>query len=133
MARRTARTRKFAVVVKGRNFLIEIEGERRVVKPKKVGFFTVVHLAARNPRTAALKAIDLLRKDKRLRRSTRNRIEDPPTMEVAAIQELKSLEGRRRPRSGFCFYPERRSRRNPRRSAKIGQSPRISAHQRQAK
>ena len=72
-----------------------------------MGFYTAVHVRARNTKEAELRALDVIRRDKKLRASVRNPKSDPAGMFVDEIVELRSFKGCRIPRSGFAFYQDR--------------------------
>jgi hypothetical protein len=95
------------VLVNGRNF--QLYWRDTIGRPfvKRAGFYTTVHVRARNPEEAEFRAVNVLRRDTALRRSVANSASDPPRMFVKKIQELRSFSNRRLPRTGFAFYPER--------------------------
>src|SRR5687768_12776772 len=100
--------RYFRALVNGRNFqLTWADGESEVPKIKRKGFYTTVHIRARNKREAELRAIQVLRADKALRIGVRNPASDPPRLFLEELQELPSFKGCRVPRTGFAFYSER--------------------------
>jgi hypothetical protein len=105
--RRTNPWRYFGVRIIGRNFWLLWEGKGGRPNARRTGFYTTVHIRARNANEAELRAVDVLRRDKKLQASVRNPRSDPPRMFVEDIVELSSFEGRLVPRTGFAFYSER--------------------------
>jgi hypothetical protein len=99
--------RHFGVRINGRNFRLLWEGKGGRAYAKRTGFYTTVHIRARNVEEAELRAVDVLRRDKKLQASVRNPRSDPPRMFVDEIVELPSFKGRLVPRTGFAFYSER--------------------------
>lgn len=99
--------RYFGVHVHGRNFQLAWQDERGRDQTRRVGFYTTVHVKARNAQQAELRAVKILKGDKALLASVRNLRSDPPRMLVDDIVELESFEGLRVPRTGFAFYDER--------------------------
>ena len=107
--------RYFRALVNGRNFQLSwADGESEVPTVKRTGFYTTVHVRARNEREAEQRAIQVLRADKALRIGVRNPASDPPRLFVKELQELTSFKGCRVPRTGFAFYSERGPRTKPR-------------------
>jgi hypothetical protein len=105
--RRANPWRHFRVRINGRNFQLLWEAKGGGARTKRSGFYTTVHVKARNPEEAEVRAVNVLRRDKSLRASVRNSSSDPPRMFVDTIQELRSFRGCRVPRTGFAFYSER--------------------------
>jgi hypothetical protein len=105
--------KRWRVMMNGTNFLISIDEQVR-----KVGFYTMVFVVARNAREAELKAVDCLRHDRKLRRAVRNTAADPPVLRAEEIEEIPSFRGCRRPRTGLGFYFEAQPKRKPRRAAR---------------
>jgi hypothetical protein len=99
--------RYFRVRINGRNFQLSWEDKAGRVSAKRKGFYTTVHVRARNPAEAELRAVNVLRRDKKLRASVRNVAADPPRMFVDEIVEVASFKGCLIPRTGFAFYSER--------------------------
>jgi hypothetical protein len=93
--------RKYKVLVRGENFLINVDG-----KDQRLGFYTTAFVEARNEEEAEDKAIALLRDDEDLRRGMLNKKSDSPMMFAEEIAELDSFEGVHLPRTGFSYFPE---------------------------
>ena len=93
--------KKYKVLVRGENFLINLEGE-----DQKSGFYTTAFVEGQDEEQAEQRAMALLRNDKEFRRSVLNEQSDPPMMFVDEIDELESFEGVNLPRTGFSFFPE---------------------------
>jgi hypothetical protein len=98
--------RKFLILVEGRNFLLNIVGERGHKELQRLGFFTHVHLEAPNETDAAKQAIAILRRDQELTNRVRNPADNRPTLSVTEIHELKSFDGCRQPRSSFILFQD---------------------------
>ena len=67
--------KKYKVLVRGANFLINLEGEL-----KKFGFYTTVFVVGQDDEQAEQRAIALLRNDKEFRGSVLNESSDAPMM-----------------------------------------------------
>jgi hypothetical protein len=99
--------RYFGALINGRNFQLAWQTDQGRSFVRRTGFHTTVHVRARSASEAELRAMEALRRDKSLRASVRNTRTDPPTMFLKSLTELRSFRGRRVPRTGFAFYPER--------------------------
>lgn len=97
----------FQVRINGRNFHLAFVDENGQSRVRRMGFVTTVHVRARNPNEAELRAVNVLRRDKALLKSVRNPKSNPPRMFVDDIEELQSFKGLRTPRLGFTFYKDR--------------------------
>ena len=93
--------KKYKVLVRGENFLINLEG-----KDQKLSFYTTAFVEGQDEEHAEQRAMALLRNDKEFRRSVLNGQSDAPMMFVDEIDELESFEGLNLPRTGFSFFPE---------------------------
>jgi hypothetical protein len=93
--------KKYKVLVRGENFLINLEGQ-----DQKFGFYTTAFVEGEDKEQAEQRAMALLRNDKEFRRSVLNERSDAPMMFVDEIDELQSFEGLKLPRTGFSFFPE---------------------------
>ena len=93
--------KKYKVLIRGENFLINLEGE-----DQKFGFCTTAFIEAQDEEQAEQRAISLLRDDKEFRQSVLNVQSDAPMMFVDEIDELESFEGLNLPRTGLSFFPE---------------------------
>ena len=93
--------KKYRLLVRGENFLINLDDE-----DQRVGFYTTVFVEAKTEEEAELKAIELLRNDRKLLDGVRNPQSDSPMMFVDEIDELDSFKGLNLPRTGFAFFPQ---------------------------
>ena len=96
-----ATTKKYKVMVHGKNFLLPFEGEAT-----KMGFYTTLFLDATDSESADFAAAESLRSEPKLRRNVRNERYDPPLMVSERIEEVESFDGCHLPRTGFVFYRE---------------------------
>ena len=78
---------RFAVQVRGHNFLVHFEGEP---EPRPHGFLTQIEVDAADESGAETAAIQLLRQTLRLRDMVRNTRDDPPRMFVIRMGEYES-------------------------------------------
>jgi hypothetical protein len=92
--------KKYRLLIRGENFLINLEGT-----DQKFGFYTTAFVEGRDEEQAEQRAIELLRDDKEFRQSVLNDKSDTPMMFVEEIAELESFEGLNLPRTGFSFFP----------------------------
>jgi len=92
---------KFRVKIHGHNFLLELEGVRR-----RMGFYTQVFTEAEDADEAEVRALDVLRKDSKLRDGMLNGPDDRPSMSVEGIERIHSFAGWALPRTGLAFYAE---------------------------
>ncbi len=90
----------FAVILNGRNFLVELDGELR-----KHGFYTQCEVEARDEEEAELLAVSKIREQGSLRDLVRNRADDPPTVYADEISEIASVDSSR-PIKGLAWYRE---------------------------
>jgi hypothetical protein len=90
---------KYKVLLRGQNFLLNLEGKR-----ERVGFYTTRFVEAQNPQEAEANAISALRTDPELCDSVLNDKSDPPMMFIEEITELESFDGLTLPGTGFSFY-----------------------------
>ena len=93
--------KKYKVLIRGENFLINLEG-----KDQKLGFYTTVFVEGQDEEQAERRAIRLLQDDEDFRQSVLNEKSDAPMMFVEEITELKSFEGLNLRRIGFSFFLE---------------------------
>jgi hypothetical protein len=93
--------KKFKVLVRGENFLINLDDVKQ-----KMGFYTTRFVEAESEEAAENVAMDMLRHDPKLVKGVLNERSDPPMMYAEEIEELKSFEGFPVPGGGFAFYPE---------------------------
>lgn len=95
--REAAKGHKYAVTIRGENFLISLDGE-----PTSCGFFTTRFVEAVDPDEAELKAVDLIRRE--LAAQVLNDRTDSPMMYLEEIRELQSFRGLRVPGTGFTWF-----------------------------
>lgn len=91
----------FRVLVNGRNFLLDFDGEAR-----RVGFYATRTVEAATPDEAESAAVELLRRDALLREVTLNEQTDPPMMYVEEIIEVRNGKKDGDANTGFSFYTE---------------------------
>jgi hypothetical protein len=91
--------RKYKALVRGENFLINLDGE-----DQKLGFFTTAFVEAQDEDQAEQMAIGVLRDDQDFRKSILNVESDSPMMFVDEIEQVQSFEGQTLPRTGFSFF-----------------------------
>jgi CO dehydrogenase/acetyl-CoA synthase gamma subunit (corrinoid Fe-S protein) len=93
--------KKYRVLIRGENFLINLDGVNQ-----KVGFYTTRFVEAGNEAAAEHAAMDVLRGDPELVKGVLNEKVDPPMMYAEEVEELESFEGLRVAGTGFAFYPD---------------------------
>jgi hypothetical protein len=93
--------KKYKVLVRGQNFLLNLNGE-----DQRLGFYTTVFVEGENEEEAEERAIALLRDNQEFARSILNEKTDSPMMFVEEITELESFDGLHLSRTGFSFYRE---------------------------
>ena len=94
--------RKFKVFVNGKNYWVNLDGERR-----RFGFYTTRFVEAASPEEAEVRAVQLLREDAALTSVILNEASDPPVLYVEEIVELVSFRGVKRPGTGRAWYREK--------------------------
>ena len=92
--------KKFRVLVNGKNFIIEMEGEGL----QRMGFFTTRFVEASSPEHAENTAVDMIRT--KLSQAVKNLPEDPPLMFVDELEELSEFPSNTKAGTGFSFYPD---------------------------
>lgn len=95
--------KKYLVLVYGRNFRLPIRARRRTVL-KLTGFYTTRCVVASDSVQAEYKAVDLIRRDAKLRRSVRNSRADPPIMHAVEIREVDTFAPLKPPGTGYAFF-----------------------------
>jgi hypothetical protein len=95
--------KKYRVLVKGRNFRLLFQ-ERRKTVTKITGFYTTRCVVASDPVAAELRAVDLIRRDSKLKQSVRNSRADPPIMDVIEIEEVEAFAPLKPPGTGYVFF-----------------------------
>ncbi len=92
-------SKKFKVLLEGKNHLV-----RKNEQPlRKWGFFTTVFVEAWNEKEAETIAVELLRKDPKLRSQINNVESDPPIIAVDSVEQVDSFEGRNLPRTELAW------------------------------
>ena len=99
--------KRWRILVNGTNFKTEFAKDGGASKVRRIGFYTTVFVTAKTANEAKVKAVALLRADKKLRAAVRNAHDDPPVVFADEIEEVSSFRGRLRPRTGFTLYVER--------------------------
>ena len=95
--------KKYLVLVYGRNFRMSIQGRRRIAI-KLTGFYTTRCVVANDSIDAEYKAMELIRRDSKLKRSVHNPRTDPPIMNVVQIREVDTFAPFKPPGSGYVFF-----------------------------
>ncbi len=90
---------KFKVLVEGRNFLLEMDGDRI-----RHGFHVWLTVEANDRTGAACAALEGLQKLPKT--ASLNEPGDPPKMQVKEIRESKWFEGLRPHTTGFIWFPD---------------------------
>ena len=93
--------RKYRVTINGRNYLINVEGQ-----PKRMGFFKIYFLEARDPQEAENLAVSKIVADPKWQGTLLNSADDPPMMCLDSLAELESFEGVESVGTGYIFYPD---------------------------
>jgi hypothetical protein len=84
----------------GQNFLLNLQGE-----PRRYSFYTTRDVEAVSFEEAESKAVDLIRNDDSLKKSSPGMVADSPMIFVEEIRILKPDEERLE-NSGYTFYTE---------------------------
>jgi hypothetical protein len=92
---------RYRVLVRGANFLLELEGERR-----RFGFYATRFVRAASRQEAEAKAVELVRSDEQLITGVLNEADDPPMLYVEEAEKLGPLRGLAGANAGFTFYRE---------------------------
>ena len=93
--------KKFKVMVRGENFLLNLEGVEQ-----KLGFYTTRFVEAQNEEAAEYDVMEMLRADPEFGKGVLNDKSDRPMMYAEEVEEIDSFEGVTLPGTGFAFYPE---------------------------
>jgi hypothetical protein len=93
--------KKYRVMLEGRNFLIEMDGEAG-----KYGFFQNFFIESESPAEAENAAVQKVRKNADLLAATMNSKDDPPAIHLEAIDEMQEFPEGVRPESGIGWYSE---------------------------
>jgi hypothetical protein len=91
----------FRVLINGRNFLLNFDGEAR-----RVGFYATRFVEAATADEAESAAVELLRGDELLREGTLNEQTDTPMIYVEEIVEVSGWKKDEEVNTGFSFYTE---------------------------
>lgn len=89
--------RKYRVLINGENFLLNFDG-----RVQKMGFYTNRFVEADNPEDAEQVAIEMMRREDKLKQIVLNDQNDPPKLFVEEIAEVEQLETQQ----GLSFYSE---------------------------
>ena len=95
--------KKFRVLVRGENFLINVDDVE-----KKRGFYTVRFIEAQDEEAAEYAVMDMLRDDPKLTKGVLNDKSDSPMMYAEEVEEIDSFEGFPLQATGFVFYPDKK-------------------------
>ena len=93
--------KKFRVLVRGENFLLESEGA-----VKRFGFYTTRFVEALDKDEAERRAVESLRQEDRLRGGVLNDQSDPPMLFAEEIDEISSFEAIEDRSPGLAFYED---------------------------
>ena len=91
--------KKSRVLLRGENFLMDVDDT-----VKSMGFFTTVFVEAPDPDKAELRAVEVIRKDDRLRRCVLNERPDPPMLYAEGIDEVTRFDRPAHRSLGYTFY-----------------------------
>ena len=94
--------KKYRVLLNGRNFLVNIDGN-----PKKHGFYQNVFIEAASPKQAELLAITRIWHDEELKEVILNTKDDPPKIHPDTFWELDVLDYAGHLKTGRTFYAEK--------------------------
>jgi hypothetical protein len=89
--------RKYRVLIKGQNFLLNKDGET-----PKTGFYTTRFVEAQDAKQAEAVAIELIKSDAKLADIVLNKRGDTPRLHIEEVEEVKRL----RSQVGYAFYSE---------------------------
>jgi hypothetical protein len=95
------RMKKFIVMLEGRNFIFNYEGE-----PTRFGFSTTRHVEAADAEEAERRAIQDVLEDDQLNASLLNDPSNPPRVTMTRIIEVESFDPDRSPQLGYIFYED---------------------------
>lgn len=91
---------EWRVLLNGRNFLLEFEGE-----PKRLGFYTTRFVEAQNPEAAEMAAVQMVREDSTLQQVL-NDPSDSPMIYAEEVTEA-TRQNSEYPNTGYTFYEEK--------------------------
>ena len=97
--------KKYIVMLEGRNFIFEHEGE-----PTRFGFSTSRDVTAANPEEAERLAIEDIRGDDRLNAPLLNDPSNPPRITVTHHIQVEAFDPVSRPNLDYIFYEDRDTR-----------------------
>ena len=95
--------KKYRLLMKGRNFLINEDG-----KQKKHGFHQNIFIDADSPRQAELLAASTIWHDEELKKNILNPDDDPPAIQLDTIWELDILDDVSQVETGRIFFIEKK-------------------------
>jgi hypothetical protein len=77
----------YRALIEGRNFLIALDG-----KPRRLGFYQTVFVAAADPGEAEAAAIRAVKDDVELKEMAQNEAHDPPMLYLESLEQLDDSE-----------------------------------------
>jgi hypothetical protein len=95
--------KKYRLLMKGRNFLINADG-----KQEKHGFHQNIFIDADSPRQAELSAASTIWHDEELQKAILNPEDDPPVIQLDTIWELDILDDVSQVETGRTFFIEKK-------------------------
>lgn len=95
--------KKYRCLMKGRNFLIAVDGKKR-----KYTFVQELMVDANHPKQAEQLAIARVTLDKELKKITLNNKKKPPVIQLETIWEVGAIEDISQIETGRTFYPQKK-------------------------
>jgi hypothetical protein len=92
---------KYRVLISGENFLLNFDGQ-----VQKLGFYVTRVVDAQNPNDAELAAVDLVRRDSRLKGNVLNQSDDPPMLYAEEIEEVEESSDGENVDTGFSWFTD---------------------------
>jgi len=102
MAKHKVKSGKYLVLLEGKNFLIEVEGQGA----GKYGFYTSAAVEGTDDNDAYQQAVMLLRSDASLQSLVKNKSKDRPSLLLLDVQKLRSFRTHRQGLSSLVWYKE---------------------------
>jgi len=93
--------KKYRVMLEGKNFSLSSD---EVVQ--KHGFYTTLYVEANNPEEAELKAVNMIKTDKKLTDLVKNDNTDVPMIYLDEIVEIRSFDENNILEIGYTFFIE---------------------------
>lgn len=109
---KASQKKKFGVLIRGANYHFEAQG-----KTVRYGFYVTRLVIARDARSAEKQALNLIRRDAKLRKRILNPKSDSPMLYIERLAELSSWGGMKPTGSGYAFFQEARTSRKKLRKA----------------